>query len=74
MAYNQMVIILNTPQGDIVVMISASLEDLFGFPRSEENAGNILYYIGAPGHEYWWHYPEVHSQITYFLQRNFGLK
>ncbi len=61
-------------QGDIFSMISASLENLFGFPRSEEKSGNILYYIGAPGHEYWWHYPGVHSEITHFLQQNFGFK
>lgn len=60
--------------GDIFSMFSASLEDLFGFPRSEEKSGNILYYIGAPGHEYWWYNPGVHSEITYFLQQNFGLK
>ncbi len=61
-------------RGDIFSMISASLENLFGFPRSEENAGNILYYVGAPGHEYWWYYPGVSTEITPFLQRNFGLK
>ncbi len=60
--------------GEIFAMISASLEDLFGFPRSEESAGNILYYIGAPGHEYWWQQPGVYSEITNFLEQNFGLK
>ncbi len=61
-------------QGDIFTMISASLEELFGFSQPEDDSGKILYYVGAPGHEYWWQYPEVYSQITNFLQRNFGLK
>lgn len=60
--------------GEIFAMISASLENLFGFPRLEEDAGNILYYIGAPGHDYWWQYPGVYSEITNFLEQNFGLK
>ncbi len=60
-------------QGDIFAMISASLENLFGFPRPEEDCGNILFYVNAPGHEYWWQYPEVSSRITSFLEENFGL-
>ena len=60
-------------QGDFFTMIVANLESLFGFPRSEGSSGNILFYVGAPGHEYWWESPGVYSQITDFLQQNFGL-
>ena len=60
--------------GDFFTMLVANLESLFGFPRPEGSSGNILFYVGAPGHEYWWQSPGVYSQITDFLQQNFGLK
>jgi len=56
-------------QGDILTLICANLEGLFGF--SPDEAGRILIYLRAPGHEYWWQDPEVYSQITSFLQQNF---
>lgn len=59
-------------EGDILTLICANLETLFGF--SEAESGKILLYLNSPGHEYRWQYPEVCSQITSFLQENFGLK
>jgi len=59
-------------QGDLLTLICANLEALFGFSQAED--GKILLYLSSPGHEYGWHYPEVCSQITSFLQENFGLK
>ena len=59
-------------QGDLFTIIRANLEALFGI--SQDNPGKILLYIGAPGHDYRWEYPEVHSQITNFLEKIFGLK
>lgn len=59
-------------QGNVFTIIRASLESLFGM--SQDNAGHILLYVKAPGHDYQWQYPEVHSQIISFLQQNFGLK
>ena len=59
-------------QGDLFTIIRASLESLFGI--SQDNAGHILLHMGAPGHDYQWQYPEVHSQIISFLEQNFGLK
>ncbi|MDP6141922.1 MAG: hypothetical protein QGF23_00560 [Dehalococcoidales bacterium] len=59
-------------QGDIFAIIRANLEAMFGI--SQENAGKILFYIGAPGHDYRWEYPEVRSQITKFLYESFGIK
>lgn len=58
-------------QGDLFAMLAASLENFFGFPRGPNSAGNIMYYIGAPGHDYWWQYPGVYSEISDFLYRNF---
>lgn len=59
-------------QGNLFTIIRASLESLFGI--SEDDAGHILLYMGAPGHDYQWQYPKVRSQIIGFLQQNFGLK
>jgi hypothetical protein len=57
-------------QGDLLTILRANVESLFGV--YQENPGDILLYVGAPGHDYNWQYPEVSSQVTNFLQRNFG--
>jgi hypothetical protein len=59
-------------QGDIFAVIRANLEAMFGI--SQEYAGKILLYIGAPGHDYRWEYPGVRSQITNFLHESFGAR
>ena len=59
-------------QGNLFIIIRANLEALFGI--SQENPGNILLYIGAPGHDYRWRHPEVRSQIIDFLDENLSLK
>ena len=56
-------------RGDIPTMLCVTLEDFFGFPRRELEAGNILLSIGAPGHEYWWQDVGVSSRITDFLEQ-----
>ncbi len=61
-------------QGDLVTMIMANLRALFGFSQTAEGSGAILYFIRAPGHDYWWQHPEVYSEITRFLKRNFSIK
>ena len=61
-------------QGDIFTMVSISLEDLLGFSRSRDMSGNVLYYVGAPGHDYRWQYPSVYDQITRFIHSNFSVK
>ena len=61
-------------QGDFLTMIGTSLEELFGFSPPGGNPVKVLFTIGAPGHEYWWQHPEVHTEITDFLQQNFGLR
>ena len=61
-------------QGDIPTMVWASLKALFGFSSPEKEApGRIFYFMRAPGHDYRWQYPDVYSQITRFLEENFGL-
>ena len=61
-------------QGDFLMMIASTLETLFAFPQTGDKSGKILLYFGAPGHDYYWQYPGVYSQITSFLQENFGIK
>ncbi len=53
-------------QGDILTIISINVESLLGI--SQDYPGNILLYIGAPGHDYRWQHPEVRSQIIDFLE------
>ncbi|MFC1982431.1 hypothetical protein ACFLV5_01385 [Chloroflexota bacterium] len=59
-------------EGDIPAILWASLKNLFGQGPEEANPGKILYFLRAPGHDYRWQYPDVCSQITGFLERNFG--
>ncbi len=58
-------------KGDWVVIIRANLEAILGIYHGSK--GNILLYIGAPGHDYSWEYPEVCEQITSFLARYFSM-
>lgn len=51
--------------GDIPTIIRANAESAFGMYDGTE--GNILLYIGAPGHYYSWDYPEVRSQVGKFI-------
>jgi len=57
--------------GDLFTIIRSNLEALFGV--YQEAPGKILLYIGAPGHDYGWHYDEVRSQITDFLHKYFDI-
>jgi len=60
-------------QGDFFTIISANLESALGVVAPEGQAGKVLYYVGAPGHEYPWEYPGVYSQILSFLRQNFEI-
>ena len=61
-------------QGDFVNIIVGNLKALFGLSKPEDESGTIFYHVRAPGHDYWWQYPKVYSQITDFLQQNFGFE
>ena len=61
-------------QGDFFTLLGANLKALLGLPLPENQSGNILYHVKAPGHDYWWQYPGVYSEITDFLDKNFGIK
>ena len=61
-------------RGDIPTMLWTSLGDVIGIPQSEESSGRVLFFLRAPGHDYRWQYPDVCSQITNFLEDNFGVE
>jgi len=61
-------------RGDIPAMISSSIRALFGISQPEDESGEILYYVRAPGHDYQWQYPGVCTQITAFLRQNFAFE
>jgi hypothetical protein len=60
-------------RGDVFTIISANLSALFGGSQLENDRGTILKYLRAPGHDYWWDYPAVSSQITQFFEDNVGI-
>jgi len=53
--------------GNVGRCIVANVQALFG--RYKGSRGNVLFYIGAPGHVYTWEYPVVREKITLFLQQ-----
>jgi len=57
-------------QGHIFTVIRANLEALFGI--AQENKGEIMLYIGSPGHDYGWQYPVLRKQILDFVHKNFS--
>jgi hypothetical protein len=56
-------------QGDLVTILRANMEALFG--QNQQYPGDILIYIGAPGHDYMWQYTEVRGLVLNFLKDNF---
>jgi len=55
-------------QVDLVTIMRANIEAFFGL--NQQYPGDILAYIGAPGHDYRWQYTEVQSRIIDFLHNN----
>jgi hypothetical protein len=60
--------------GNIPAMIWATFVGWFGFSPPEENPGDILSWLRAPGHDYSWQYPGVSSAVIDFLDTNFPAK
>ena len=58
-------------RGDFMTMFWGNIRALFGISQPEDDSGNILYYVKAPGHDYQWRYPGVGPEITGFLERIF---
>jgi hypothetical protein len=60
--------------GNVPAMVWATFKSWFGLASPEENPGNILSWLRAPGHDYSWQYPGVYSEVVKFLTHNFGWK
>jgi hypothetical protein len=60
--------------GNVPAMIWATVKGWFGLTSPDDNPGNILSWLKAPGHDYSWQYPGVCSEVVDFLDRNFGKK
>jgi len=56
--------------GDIILIMRSNIESAFGIHSGVQ--GNILLYIGAPGHFYSWDYPAVRAQVVDFLTTKFS--
>ncbi|MDD5604323.1 MAG: hypothetical protein RBR99_00400 [Dehalococcoidales bacterium] len=54
--------------GDVFTILRSNLEAMLGI--YQENPGDILFYIGAPGHYYTWEYTEFRQELIAFLSRN----
>lgn len=55
--------------GDMFTIIRSNLEAMLGI--YQEQPGDILFYIGAPGHYYCWEYEGLRQAVTEFLNRHF---
>ena len=56
--------------GNIILIMRSNAESAFGIHSGAQ--GNILLYIGAPGHFYSWDYPAVRAQVVDFLTTRFS--
>jgi len=60
--------------GNVPAMIWATVKSWFGLTSPDDNPGDILSWLKAPGHDYSWEYPGVCSEVVNFLEKNFGTK
>lgn len=56
--------------GNIILIIRSNAESVLGIYRGAQ--GNILLYIGAPGHYYSWDYQVVRTQVVDFITSKFA--
>jgi hypothetical protein len=60
--------------GNIPVMIWTSIKHWLGISSPDQEPGDILSWLKAPGHDYSWQYPGVYTQVVEFLDTQFGPK
>jgi hypothetical protein len=58
--------------GALPEMIWDTVKGWFGVGSPEENPGDILSWLRAPGHDYSWQYPGISFAVVTFLEMNFG--
>lgn len=60
--------------GNVPAMVWATFKGWLGLSSPDDNPGDILSWLKAPGHDYSWQYPGVSSAVVKFLDTNFGKK
>jgi hypothetical protein len=60
--------------GNIPLMIWTSIKSWLGLSSPEDEPGDILSWLKAPGHDYSWQYPGVYTEVVRFLQEHIGPK
>jgi hypothetical protein len=60
--------------GNIPAMVWATVKGWLGMSSPDDNPGDILSWLKAPGHDYSWQYPGVCTAVVNFLDKNFGQK
>jgi hypothetical protein len=58
--------------GNVPGMMWATFKHWLGLSSPEDNPGDILKWLKAPGHHYSWDYAGINVPITEFLEENFG--
>ncbi len=58
--------------GNVPAMIWATIKGWFGVKN--DNPGDILSWLKAPGHDYSWEYPGVSAEVVAFLEEHFVSK
>jgi hypothetical protein len=61
-------------RGHVPAMVWATVKSWFGLTSPDDNPGDILSWLKAPGHDYSWQYPGVSSEVISFLKGNFKAK
>jgi len=63
-------------QGNVWVIFRENIKSLLRISSEvdEGGGGDLFNSMKAPGHVYWWQYPQVSGEITDFLEKNFGVK
>jgi hypothetical protein len=60
--------------GNLPAMVWATFKGWLGLSSPDDNPGDILSWLKAPGHDYSWQYPGVSSAVVNFLDSHFGVK
>jgi hypothetical protein len=60
--------------GHLPALIWGNLKYYLGLSQPKEDFSTPPHFVGAPGHDYWWQYPEVALQIKCFLDEMFAIK
>lgn len=61
-------------RGELLSMIWGVVKYYLRLSPPVDDLGTPPHYVGAPGHDFWWQYPKIRSDITNFLDENFGIQ